>query len=59
MIVINQKISLKIEIIFKSQMNILELINTIMEIKNSLKRRPLTASLREHGRISELEDRSI
>lgn len=59
MIVINQKISLKIEIICKSQMNILELINTIMEIKNSLKRRPLIASLREHGRINELEDRSI
>lgn len=59
MIVIKQNISLKIEIIFKSQMNILELINTVMEIKNSLERRPSTASLREHGRINELEDRLI
>lgn len=57
--VIKQKISLKIEIIFQSQMNILELINTVMEIKDSLERRPSTASLRECGRINELEDRSI
>ena len=40
-------------------MNILELINTVMEIKDSLERRPSTASLREHGKINELEDRSI
>lgn len=43
----------------KNQTNILELINTIMEIKNSLERRCSTADLREHKRISDLEDRSI
>lgn len=40
-------------------MKILELINTIMEMINSLEKRNSTSDLRQHKRISELEDRSI
>lgn len=39
-------------------MKILELINTIMEMINSLETNS-TSDLRQHKRISELEDRSI